>query len=199
MNKILDYVERAFLVLLSATFMNAVLLHVWAHPYLISLALSECLPVVLIIIRRPGEMVNKPLPFVLAFIGTAAPLLVRPAEGGLHLLPESIVTTLMMLGLGLNVSAKFALWRSFGLAPANRGIRAGGPYRFIRHPMYVGYFINQFAFLLANLTIGNLVKYLLTWSVQFLRVREEEKFLMQDQQYRDLAMRVRFRLLPGIY
>jgi protein-S-isoprenylcysteine O-methyltransferase Ste14 len=105
----------------------------------------------------------------------------------------------MTCGVGLNLAAKISLWRSFGLAPANRGIRVGGPYRLIRHPMYLGYFLTQVGFLLANLSIGNIIKYLITWTVQLLRIREEEKFLLKDENYRELAKRVRFRLVPGIY
>lgn len=199
MSKLADYGERLFLILLSATFLHAMLANAFDHPYLLLLAISETLPVVLIIIRRPGEMVMKPYPFILAFVGTAAPLLVRPAGGGFQLLPDAAVGALMGVGLGVNVFAKLALWRSFGLAPANRGVREGGPYRFVRHPMYLGYFLTQVAFLLSNLTLANLVKYLVTWVVQLLRIAEEEKFLLKDSAYRELAKRVRFRLVPGLY
>jgi protein-S-isoprenylcysteine O-methyltransferase Ste14 len=199
LSKLADYGERLFLILLSATFLHAMLANAFDHPYLLLLAISETLPVVLIIIRRPGEMVMKPYPFILAFIGTAAPLLVRPAGGGFQLLPDAAVGALMGVGLGVNVFAKLALWRSFGLAPANRGVRKGGPYRFVRHPMYLGYFLTQVAFLLSNLTLANLVKYLVTWVVQLLRIAEEEKFLLKDSDYRELAKRVRFRLVPGLY
>jgi protein-S-isoprenylcysteine O-methyltransferase Ste14 len=199
LSKLADYGERLFLILLSATFLHAMLANAFDHPYLLLLAISETLPVVLIIIRRPGEMVMKPYPFILAFIGTAAPLLVRPAGGGFQLLPDAAVGALMGVGLGVNVFAKLALWRSFGLAPANRGVRKGGPYRFVRHPMYLGYFLTQVAFLLSNLTLANLVKYLVTWVVQLLRIAEEEKFLLKDSAYRELAKRVRFRLVPGLY
>jgi protein-S-isoprenylcysteine O-methyltransferase Ste14 len=199
LNKIADYSERLFLVLLSATFLHAVLARATEHPYLLLLALSETLPVALIIIRRPGEMVMKPLPWLFALVGTAAPLLVRPTTGGMELLSEGYAGLLMTCGVGLNLAAKISLWRSFGLAPANRGIRVGGPYRLIRHPMYLGYFLTQVGFLLANLSIGNIIKYLITWTVQLLRIREEEKFLLKDEGYRALARRVRFRLVPGIY
>jgi protein-S-isoprenylcysteine O-methyltransferase Ste14 len=198
-NKIADYSERLFLVLLSATFLNAILSRAADQPYLLLLAISETLPVVLIIIRRPGEMVMKPFPWLLALVGTAAPLLVRPTTGGMELLSEGYAGLLMTCGVGLNLAAKISLWRSFGLAPANRGIRVGGPYRLIRHPMYLGYFLTQVGFLLANLSIGNIIKYLITWTVQLLRIREEEKFLLKDENYRELAKRVRFRLVPGIY
>jgi protein-S-isoprenylcysteine O-methyltransferase Ste14 len=199
LSKLADYGERLFLILLSATFLHAMLANAFDHPYLLLLAISETLPVLLIIIRRPGEMLMKPYPFILAFIGTAAPLLVRPAGGGFQLLPDAAAGALMGVGLGVNVFAKLALWRSFGLAPANRGVRKGGPYRFVRHPMYLGYFLTQVAFLLSNLTLANLVKYLVTWVVQLLRIAEEEKFLLKDSAYRELAKRVRFRLVPGLY
>jgi len=196
---IVDYGERLFLILLVSTFLHAMLANAYLHPYVILLCISETLPVLLMIIRKPGEMAMKPYPVFLAFVGTAAPLLVRPVAGGLQLLPDVAVGALMMLGVGVNVMAKFALWRSFGLAPANRGVRSGGPYRFVRHPMYLGYFLTQVAFLLSNLSIGNLAKYLITWGVQLLRIREEEKFLLQDSAYQDLTKRVKFRLVPGVY
>jgi len=199
LRRIVDYGERLFLILLSATFLQAMLANAFVHPYVLLLCVSETLPVLLMIIRRPGEMAMKPYPLILAFIGTAAPLLVRPDSGGLQLLPDMAVGALMTAGVAVNVAAKFALWRSFGLAPANRGVRCGGPYRFVRHPMYLGYFLTQVAFLLANLSIGNLIKYLVTWGVQILRIREEEKFLLQDSAYRDLTKRVKFRLVPGIW
>ncbi len=199
MNKVIDWGERLFLVALAAFFLQAILPRALEHPYLFMLAISECLPVVLILIRKPGSMTTEPLPFLYAFLGTGAALLVRPAPGGFMLLPESLVALLMTLGVAVNISAKVALWRSFGLAPANRGIRSGGPYRYIRHPMYLGYFLTQVGFLFGNFTISNLVKYLLTWSVQLLRIREEEKFLMTDTAYRELASRVRYRVVPGLY
>jgi protein-S-isoprenylcysteine O-methyltransferase Ste14 len=65
--------------------------------------------------------------------------------------------------------------------------------------MYLGYFVTQVGFLLANLTLGNLIKYLVTWTVQVLRIREEEKFLLNDSAYRNLARQVKFRLVPGVY
>lgn len=199
MRRIVDYGERLFLILLSATFLQAMLANAYLHPYVLLLCVSETLPVLLMIIRRPGDMAMKPYPLFLAFVGTAAPLLVRPDAGGFQLLQDMAVGALMMAGVAVNVAAKFALWRSFGLAPANRGVRGGGPYRFVRHPMYLGYFLTQVAFLLSNLSIGNLIKYLVTWGVQLLRIREEEKFLLQDSAYRDLTKRVKFRLVPGIY
>jgi protein-S-isoprenylcysteine O-methyltransferase Ste14 len=198
-NKIVDYSERLFMLLLAANFLFSITLNIREQPFLVLLAISELLPVVLILIRRPGQCTQEWLPFIFALLGTAAPLMVRPGGGAALLIPAALGGMLMLAGLILNVLAKLALWRSFGLAPANRGVRAGGPYRFVRHPMYLGYFLTQLGFLLTNLTIGNAIKYLLAWSMQILRIREEEKFLLQDDAYRELTRSVRFRLVPGIY
>jgi protein-S-isoprenylcysteine O-methyltransferase Ste14 len=198
-NKFVDYGERLLLLVLAASFLYSISQSLREQPFLILLALSELLPVLLILIRRPGQCTQQWFPFIVALLGTAAPLMVRPVHGGLLLVPAYVGGFLMVAGLALNVLAKLALWRSFGLAPANRGVRVGGPYRFVRHPMYLGYFLTQVGFLLTNLTIANAAKYLLAWSMQILRIREEEKFLLQDDTYRDLVRRVRFRLVPGVY
>lgn len=198
MNKVLDYGERLFLVLLTSFYLKSMLLVAFTNPALLLVALSETLAVVLILIRRPGAISTSPVAFAAALIGTACPLLARPAVVA-PLLPTAWLALMMLLGLVVSVSAKLALWRSFGLTAANRGVRRGGPYRLVRHPMYLGYFLTELGFLLGDLTVRNLAVLLVAWSAQLVRIREEELFLMQDEQYRDLASRVRFRLLPGLY
>ena len=53
---------------------------------------------------------------------------------------------------------------------ANRGIMVGGPYRMIRHPMYAGYMLNQFGFLLDNPSAWNLAVYCVCWGMQIGRI-----------------------------
>jgi len=199
MNKILDYGERLFLVALTSFFLKALFLQAAQHPIFLRPAVSESLPVILILIRKPGAISTSPFAFLVAFLGTAAPLLLRPHTGADPLASTVYLGALMTLGLCVNVASKLALWRSFGLTAANRGVRQGGPYRYVRHPMYLGYFLTQFGFLFANPNLANLAICLVAWTAQLLRIREEEQFLMQDEAYRALAARVQFRLLPGIY
>jgi len=113
-------------------------------------------------------------------------------------LPEMVSLTGMMGGLILSILSKLYLNRSFGLIAANRGVKVRGPYRFIRHPMYVGYVISQVAFLGGSLSTRNLVIYAIAWAAQLIRVREEERVLLQDQDYRSFAERVRYRFIPGL-
>src|SRR5438093_1166549 len=84
----------------------------------------------------------------------------------------------------------------FGLAAANRGVKRAGPYRLLRHPMYAGYALTQIAFLLLNPGLWNLAVYALSWGVQVLRIRAEERVLLEDPAYRAYAGEVRYRLLP---
>ena len=49
-----------------------------------------------------------------------------------------------------------ALGRSFGVAPANRGIVVRGPYSFVRHPIYTGYLITHTGFRKTILELASL-------------------------------------------
>ena len=48
------------------------------------------------------------------------------------------------------VLGKLSLGRSFGLAPANRGVVCRGLYQRLRHPIYLGYLITHVGFVIAN-------------------------------------------------
>ena len=195
--RLLDIGERIFVILLAIPFLWAFAKSFSMHPTFVVVTASEMLSVFFILIRRRGPMASTPLAIAVAFAGTAFPLLVRPV--GEPLVPTVVSTTLMVGGLALAVLSKLYLNRSFGLIAANRGIKVKGPYRFVRHPMYVGYFIDQVGFLLASFSIVNLAAYLLAWSFQLLRISEEEKMLRQDAAYQQFAERVTAKLIPGIF
>jgi len=118
---------------------------------------------------------------------------------GIHLFPEKISAALQVAGMLIQLGAKFHLRRSFGILPANRGIVVSGPYRFLRHPIYFGYFVNQAGFLLSNFGLQNLAVLVALWLLQAFRVIREELVLMKDPEYRDYAARVHYRFLPGVF
>jgi protein-S-isoprenylcysteine O-methyltransferase Ste14 len=125
-------------------------------------------------------------------------LLVLPT-GDAALIPIKLAAFLMVSGLFVSLAAKAFLRRSFGIVAASRGVRRGGPYRLVRHPMYSGYVITQIGFLLLNPSLWNVAVYAVTWGTLLLRVREEEAFLSQDPAYRAYQGDVRYRLLPGLF
>lgn len=193
-----DLVERGFLLLLSLGAIARLAPSIGEDPHVLLLLISESLAVAFILLRRAAVSTDQsPYATGVAFLGTAAPLLVGASGHGL--IPVAVGFWMMVAGLLLNISAKVALNRSFGLAAANRGIKRTGPYRLLRHPMYAGYATTQAAFLLLNPSPLNIAIYALAWSVQVLRIRAEEKLLLADPAYRAYAAEVRYRLVPGLY
>jgi protein-S-isoprenylcysteine O-methyltransferase Ste14 len=122
--------------------------------------------------------------WVLAFVATTAPLLVTGGLGDGHL-PIRVVTLLWLLGFIAQVGAKLWLGRNFGLVAARRQLVLGGPYRFMRHPMYFGYLVTHLAVLGMNPSMSNAGFYLLSWVAQLPRLLAEERVLSEDLAYAD--------------
>lgn len=99
----------------------------------------------------------------------------------------------------------FAIWsvlslnRSFGVLPANRGVQTGGPYRIVRHPLYLAYQLVNFGFLINNPTwLGGAIVFL-TLGAQVFRALAEEKVLENDPSYMEYEQEVRYRLVPFVF
>ena len=197
----LDLIERAAVAVFFGV-MACSLLTSWQESgNIVSLVLllSESSVVVFVVIRRfTSDVSVQPLDWLIALLGTTAPLLVRPT-GGEPLLPLSVCAPLMLVGLVLQVAAKFALSRSFGVVAANRGVKKGGPYRLVRHPMYAGYVMTQIAFLLTNPSAWNAAIYGFALACQIGRIVAEERVLVRDPSYRAFAAAVPYRLVPRIF
>lgn len=99
----------------------------------------------------------------------------------------------------LQIYAKWSLRRSFGLLPAHRGVIVVGPYRFVRHPMYLGYLVTDIGFLAANFGVRNVVIVVAQWALQAVRIVKEEQLLSKDATYRDYMSRVCYRLIRGVF
>ena len=62
-----------------------------------------------------------------------------------------------LVGLAICVASFFALGRSFGFAPADRGLRRRGPYSVVRHPIYASYFLLQLGYVLQSISVRNVL------------------------------------------
>jgi protein-S-isoprenylcysteine O-methyltransferase Ste14 len=196
--RLFDLVERGFLLFLGVSAFVRLGPAIGQEPQVALILTSEGLAIAFILLRKPALNADySPWAAAAAFVGTAAPLMV--IAPGRPLISPQVGFWVMAAGLLMTILAKLALNRSFGLAAANRGVKRAGPYRLMRHPMYAGYAATQVIFLLLNPCLWNLCVYALAWTVQILRIRAEERVLLQDPAYRDYADVVRFRLLPGVY
>jgi len=163
------------------------------------LLVSEALVVVFTMIRRPAGTVDRSLNArILTMFSTFAPHLVRPAS--LHpLTPESFTLLLSGIGLILVVMGKVSLGRSFGLTPANRGVVSTGVYRFVRHPIYMGYLLTHVGFAIANPIGWNFFILTAADVTLMLRAIREEQTLALDPAYSGYMQRVRWRIAPGLF
>jgi protein-S-isoprenylcysteine O-methyltransferase Ste14 len=197
----LDVSERLCVALLFGQFAYRVLGAFEHAPTLgtFLLVMSEVLPVFLILTRaRSNSLSDHPVDWVLGFAGTCAPLLVEPISAQ-TVAPAEFCALLVLIGMFIQISGKVALWRSFGIVAANRGVKTIGPYRFVRHPIYMGYVITHIGFVLNFPSWRNLLIYVAALALQIVRLLREERLLKQDPQYREYAARVRYRLLPKVF
>ena len=193
-----DVGERLVVLTLFAGFVVRLSHTLIFRPYNLLVLLSEGLVAFLIIARRSTpNFTMRPMDWTIAMAGTALPMLLR--AGGTALLPVAVGTLLMSGGLLFAIWAKINLWRSFGIAAANRGPVERGPYRFVRHPMYAGYFLVDVGFILNNPLIWNSAVYSVAVALQIMRILAEERILTADPLYADYRNRVRYRLLPRVF
>jgi protein-S-isoprenylcysteine O-methyltransferase Ste14 len=78
-------------------------------------------------------------------------------------------------------------------------LKTAGPYRFVRHPIYLGHNITLAGFLLANFWWWNALVFATVLIFQVLRIQAEERVLRATSDYQSYAARVRWRLVPGLY
>lgn len=195
--QVLDRVEQAAILALWVPFAWR-MLHA-DNPYAPWVMISEFAIVVFTLLRRPTTAISVNLgDWMLAFTATLAPLLIRPADPSFPLLAD-VGLFLLIVGNFWQCFAKFILRRSFGITPANRGIKISGPYRYMRHPMYAGYLFVHLGVLVLMFSWYNLLIYAIGWAAQIRRLLAEERLLANDPAYVEYMGKVRWRLLPGVF
>lgn len=148
--------------------------------------------------RTTSRYTRKPLEWLVAMAASLAPFCFTP-HAGAAVVPASAGIAIIFLGLLIDLYAQFSLGRSFGCIPANRGLKLDGPYRVVRHPMYAGYLVSHFGFVLLNATWLNLMVFAACYMAQVPRLLLEERLLGEDPPYRDYVAQVRYRLVPGVF
>lgn len=110
--------------------------------------------------------------------------------------PNFIQAGVAVAGLALAAWGLFSLGRSFGIAPADRGLVFHGPYKTLRHPIYAGEILAVFAILLGAPSPWNAGVVGILLLTVLLRIRWEERALGG---YSGYARQVRWRLIPGLW
>jgi protein-S-isoprenylcysteine O-methyltransferase Ste14 len=120
-------------------------------------------------------------------------------QEGSNLLSPAMGSLMCGAGMALSIWGKMVIGTSFGLLPATRRVVRGGPYRFVRHPIYAGYFATHAGFILSDFTLRNLAILVTLYLCQFVRVLREERVLRQEDSYREYCRAVPYRFCYGVF
>jgi len=106
---------------------------------------------------------------------------------------------LVVVAAGVSLASLLTLGRWFGIRPALRGLAQTGPYRLVRHPLYLAYLIADVGINCELWNGGTLLLTAAGWASLLYRIRAEERILAQDSGWAAYVRAVRFRLLPGLW
>ena len=106
---------------------------------------------------------------------------------------------MVTLAAFLSLASLLTLGRLFGVRPALRELVTRGPYRFVRHPMYLSYIVADIGYNLQEWNFGTVALVMAGWISLIYRIHAEEQVLSQDAGWQQYTARVRYRLLPGIW
>jgi protein-S-isoprenylcysteine O-methyltransferase Ste14 len=199
---LLEATFRACAAVMLGIFSYAAILQWRAHPGRVTLLLmviSGCFTVGLSLFSRvPIRRDWTPFAYICSIGGTYY-FLAAQLGPGIQIVPEAVGVALQVAGICWHIFAKASLRRSFGILPANRGVVSTGAYRFVRHPMYLGYFIADIGFLLSNFGIQNLLVYGGQFTLQVARIWREERLMSSDESYCRYKEKVRYRVIPRVF
>jgi protein-S-isoprenylcysteine O-methyltransferase Ste14 len=185
-------VEFIILFLLTPTFTLVDWIYVLQHILVLGIALT----------RRPPEVQDHSLPssaaVVIAYAYPYAQVVYLrwvPGEpawsaGGL---------VLVTLAAFLSIASLLSLGKRFGVFPALRGLMTRGPYRLVRHPIYLAYILADIGYNLQEWNFGTALLVMAGWASLLYRVHAEERVLSQDAGWSTYVSLVRHRLLPGLW
>jgi protein-S-isoprenylcysteine O-methyltransferase Ste14 len=166
------------------------------------LSLAFCLLVLRAYLRRgPARATDRdPLVWFAAPAGTLFPLAltaIPPHPGGA--LRTAAGLALTVLGLAFTVWSVRALATNLSVVPQARAVVTSGPYRLVRHPLYLGELIAIAGMALHVGRAWALMAYLVEVALQLYRAHREEQLLARELDgYADYAARTR-KVIPGIW
>jgi protein-S-isoprenylcysteine O-methyltransferase Ste14 len=185
-------VELVLLIFLTPTFAIADWIYVSGHLVVLGIALTRPQPAV------QDLSLSSSIAIVVAYTYPYAQVVYlrwvpgNPAWPGVGLV-------FVILGACLSFVSLLSLGRWFGVWPALRGLTTRGPYRFVRHPMYLAYMLADIGYGLHEYNFGTVLLVIAGWASLFYRIRAEERILSQDAQWSSYVLLARYRLLPGLW
>lgn len=164
----------------------------------ISTSLLHAVVATLVLFRRPalrnGKLTESLccLPSML-ICGMAFSLAERPDRWPLF------AELLFLAGTSLAVVSLLALGKNFAIFPSARSISQGGPYAWVRHPVYAGELVMILACVVAAASGLAWLVFTVALPMLALRIWMEERLLQADPVYQTYRQNVRYRMVPGVW
>jgi protein-S-isoprenylcysteine O-methyltransferase Ste14 len=160
-----------------------------------------CLLIFLLLSRRtPVNAARGPWPKIWALIGLFFTAIVA-AFPHAPLGRSTQILSLVLTGVGTVASIYVTIYlgRSFSIFPQARGLVTAGPYKFVRHPLYLAEWIAVFGMALQFTQPWALLIAAASILVQLPRMRYEEAVLSETYPQYKTYRATTARLIPGIY
>jgi protein-S-isoprenylcysteine O-methyltransferase Ste14 len=142
------------------------------------------------------SLLAKSIAVIATFLPFTIPLLSRPSDNHNILFLASLVT---IFGIAIAIYSLSTLGRSFSIIPQARRVVQTGPYKLVRHPVYLGELISILGIVLARPSAITMAIYCLLIALLSYRALQEEKLLAGIfPEYETYFMR-RARFIPGIF
>jgi protein-S-isoprenylcysteine O-methyltransferase Ste14 len=164
------------------------------------------IPCVLFVIRpKPRATDGRVLPRMVAFAGTAILLLCGtflPEGPSLAAIPAGLAAVCSLI---LVVATAGAVWGlltlrlSFGIFPAARSLVTGGPYRLVRHPLYVCEILSALVMVVSSGRLATIALVAIFCALQVTRIHYEESLLSKSFPEWEAWAAGRARLIPGVW
>jgi protein-S-isoprenylcysteine O-methyltransferase Ste14 len=184
--------ELVILFLLTPTFTITDWIYVLQHFIVLGIALTRPQPKV-----RDYSMASSMAVGVAYAYPYAQVIYLRWSPG--HVAWPAAGLVLVTFAAGLSLVSLLTMGKLFGIRPALRGLVTSGPYRLVRHPMYLSYVLADIGYNLQEWNFATLLLVLVGWMSLVYRTHAEERLLSQHAQWPTYVALVRYRLFPGLW
>jgi len=184
--------EFVLLFILTPTFTIADWIYVLQHLVVLGIALTRPAPTM-----RDYSIPSSIAVGVAYLYPYAQVIWLRWAPGNVTSPAAGLV--LVILAAGLSLVSLLTIGRLFGVRPALRGLVTRGPYRLVRHPIYLSYVIADIGYNLQEWNSGTIALVLAGWASLVYRIKAEERLLSHHSGWQTYAASVRSRLLPRVW
>jgi protein-S-isoprenylcysteine O-methyltransferase Ste14 len=184
--------ELVLLFLLTPTFTITDWIYVLQHFIVLAIALTRPRP------KVRDYSVASSVAVGIAYVYPYAQVIYLRWSPGYVTLPTAGLV-LVTLAAGLSLVSLLTMGRLFGIRPALRGLVTTGPYKLVRHPIYLSYVLGDIGYNLQEWNFVTLFLVLVGWMSLIYRIYAEERLLSQHAEWPAYVTSVRYRLLPGLW